>query len=166
MSSCRSWGTSWSSIMAFPGPCPSRCRWRRTPASAASRQPPTRRAWPESMAFKVSSIPWLPRVNSGVARMLPIATTLLAATLAIVPMPVPGYAALTPAFALMAVYHWTIYRPDLLPPIGVFAVGLAQDLLAGAPVGIGALGLLLARPAVLRVRRYFINRTFPLCWTA
>jgi len=80
-------------------------------------------------------------------------------------MPVPGYAALTPAFTLMAVYHWTIYRPDLLPPIGVFAVGLAQDLLAGAPVGIGALVLLLARAAVLRGRRYFINRTFPFVWT-
>ena len=117
------------------------------------------------MALKVSSIPSLPRVNSGVARMLPIATTLLAATIAILPVPVPGYAALTPAFTLMAVYHWTIYRPDLLPPIGVFAVGLTQDLLSGAPVGVGALVLLLARAAVLRARRYFINRTFPFVWT-
>jgi rod shape-determining protein MreD len=117
------------------------------------------------MALKVSSIPSLPRVNSSIARMLPITTTLLAATIAILPVPVPGYAALTPAFTLMAVYHWTIYRPDLLPPIGVFAVGLAQDLLGGAPVGIGALVLLLARAAVLRVRRYFINRTFPFVWT-
>src|ERR1700692_2830608 len=117
------------------------------------------------MALKGSSIPSLARAHSAVARMLPIATTLLAATIAILPVPVPGYAALTPAFTLMAVYHWTIYRPDLLPPIGVFAVGLAQDLLSGAPVGIGALVLLLARAAVLRGRRYFINRTFPFVWT-
>ena len=117
------------------------------------------------MFLKVSSIPSLPRVNSGVARMLPIATTLLAAIIAILPVPVPGYAALTPAFTLMAVYHWTIYRPDLLPPIGVFGVGLAQDLLGGAPVGVGTLVLLLARAAVLRARRYFINRTFPFVWT-
>jgi rod shape-determining protein MreD len=117
------------------------------------------------MALKVSSIPSLPRVNSGTARMLPIATTLLAATIAILPVPVPGYAALTPAFTLMAVYHWTIYRPDLLPPFGIFAIGFAQDLLSGAPVGITALVLLLARAAVLRGRRYFINRTFPFVWT-
>src|SRR5712691_9615957 len=116
------------------------------------------------MALKVSSIPSLPRVNSGVARMLPIATTVLAAIIAILPVRVPGYAALSPAFTLMAVYHWTIYRPDLLPPVGLFAVGLAQDLLAGAPVGVGALVLLLARAAVLRYRRYFINRTFPFVW--
>jgi rod shape-determining protein MreD len=117
------------------------------------------------MALKVSSIPSLPRVNSAAARLLPIATTLLAATIAILPVPVPGYAALTPAFTLMAVYHWTIYRPDLLPPAGVFAIGLAQDLLSGAPVGVGALVLLFARAAVLRGRRYFINRTFPFVWT-
>src|SRR5262249_34217262 len=38
-------------------------------------------------------------------------------------------------------------------------------LLVGAPVGIGALVLLLARAAVLRYRRFFINCTFPFVWT-
>jgi rod shape-determining protein MreD len=117
------------------------------------------------MALRVSSIPSLPRVNSNLARLLPIATTVLAAVMTILPVRVPGYAALTPAFTLMAVYHWTIYRPDLLPPLGLFAVGLAQDLLAGAPVGAGALILLVARAAVLRFRRYFINRTVPFVWS-
>jgi rod shape-determining protein MreD len=116
------------------------------------------------MALKVTTIPSLPRVNGGIARLLPMATTVLAAVVAILPVPVPGYAALTPAFALMTVYHWTIYRPDLLPPVGLFAVGLAQDLLTGAPVGVNALALLLARVAVLRYRRYFINCTFPFVW--
>lgn len=116
------------------------------------------------MVLRVSAIPSLPRVNSGVARMLPIATTVLAAVISILPIELPGYAALTPAFTLMAVYHWTIYRPDLLPPTGVFAVGLAQDLIAGGPAGIGAFVLLLARAGVLRSRRYFINRPFPFVW--
>ena len=116
------------------------------------------------MELKVSSIPSLPRVNSGLARLLPVATTVLAAVIAILPVRVPGYAALVPAFTLMAVYHWTIYRPDLLPPIGIFAIGLAQDVLSGAAIGIGALLLLLARGAVLRYRRLFINCTFPFVW--
>jgi rod shape-determining protein MreD len=116
------------------------------------------------MELKVSSIPSLPRVNGGWARLLPIGTTVVAALLAIVPVRLPGYAALVPAFALMAVYHWTIYRPDLLPPIGLFAIGLSQDLLSGALIGVGAVVLLLARGAVLRYRRHFINRTFPFVW--
>ncbi|HVC54523.1 MAG TPA: rod shape-determining protein MreD [Stellaceae bacterium] len=116
------------------------------------------------MALKVSSIPSLPPVNSGMARMLPIATTVLAAVIAILPVRVPGYATLTPAFTLMAVYHWTIYRPDLLPPLGLFAVGLAEDLLSGSPIGVTALVLLLARAAVLRSRYHFVNRTFAFVW--
>ena len=117
------------------------------------------------MELKVSSIPSLPRVNSGLARMLPIATMVMATVIAILPVRIPGYAALTPAFTLMAVYHWTIYRPDLLPPVGVFAIGLAQDLLAGSAIGVGALLLLLARAGVLRYRRHFVNRTFPFVWS-
>jgi rod shape-determining protein MreD len=105
-----------------------------------------------------------PRVDSAFAPLLPIATTAAAAVLMLLPVRIPGYAALTPAFALMAVYHWTIYRPDLLPPLAVFAIGAGQDLLSGAPLGVGALVLLLARAAVLRNRRHFVNRGFPFIW--
>jgi rod shape-determining protein MreD len=117
------------------------------------------------MALKVFSIPALPRVNNGAARMLPLATTLFAALISVLPIHIPGYAALTPVFTLMAAYHWTIYRPDLLPPLALFAVGLTEDLLAGSPIGINALLLLLTRSSVLGYRRYFVNRTFPFVWT-
>ncbi|MGE0259064.1 MAG: rod shape-determining protein MreD [Alphaproteobacteria bacterium] len=100
----------------------------------------------------------------GLSRLLPTATVVLAAVIGLLPLPIPGYAALTPAFALMAVYHWSVYRPDLLPPIGVFAVGFAQDLVTGATVPASALVLLLARAAVLRYRRHFVGRPFPFAW--
>ena len=116
------------------------------------------------MDLKVPSLLSLPRVDNSLARLLPTATVVIAAIISILPLRIPGYAALTPAFVLMAVYHWSIYRPDLLPPLGLFAVGLAQDLVAGTTVGAGALVLLLARAAVLRYRRNFINRTFPFVW--
>jgi len=116
------------------------------------------------MALKVTSLPSLPRVNNSIARLWPLLTTLVMATLTIVPVRIPGYAALTPALTLMAVYQWTIYRPDLLPPWGLFVIGLCEDLLSGAPVGLGALVLLVARTAVFRARRQFINRTFPFIW--
>jgi rod shape-determining protein MreD len=116
------------------------------------------------VAPKLSLLPSAPPATRGLARFLPIATIVVAAVLALLPLPVPGYAALTPAFALMAVYHWSVYRPDLLPPGGVFAVGFAQDLVAGATIPAGALILLLARAAVLRVRRHFVGRPFPFVW--
>lgn len=117
------------------------------------------------MALKVYGMAALPRVNNGTARLLPILTVVAAALATILPVRVPGYAAMTPAFTLMAVYHWTIYRPDLLPVLALFAVGLGEDLLTGAPVGVGALVLLLARVAVLQYRRYFVDRAFPFVWS-
>lgn len=97
-------------------------------------------------------------------RLLPIATTLLAVLLSIEPLHITGYAALTPAFTLMAVYHWTIYRPDLLPPLALFAIGLVQDLLSGGPPGITPLLLLLGRQLLLRGRQHLMNRPFPFVW--
>ena len=117
------------------------------------------------MALKVFTIPALPRVNNGAARLLPAVTTLLAAVISVLPLQIPGYAALTPVFTLMAAYHWTIYRPDLLPPVALFGIGLTEDLLAGSPIGVNALLLLLTRVAVLSYRRYFVNRNFPFVWT-
>ena len=105
-----------------------------------------------------------PRQDSPVAPLLPVATTLLAIMISIQPVAIPGYAALTPAFTLMTVYHWTIYRPNLLPPTGLFVIGLVQDLLAGATPGVTSLILLLSRASLLPQRRHFIGRPFPFVW--
>lgn len=107
----------------------------------------------------------LRRADNAIGRLLPVATLCCAALLSILPVHIPGYVALVPAFTLMATYHWTVYRPDLLPVTAVFAVGLAEDLLAGAPLGVTPLVLLLARAAVLRRRRYFVGRPFPFVWS-
>ncbi len=116
------------------------------------------------MALNISSLPSLPRANRGLARFLPIVTVVFASIIGVLPLPVPDYAALTPAFALMAVYHWSVYRPDLLPPSFLFAIGVAQDLVTGATIPASALMLLLARAGVLRYRRYLVGRPFPFAW--
>jgi rod shape-determining protein MreD len=116
------------------------------------------------MPPKLSGLSFSRRAGGPIGRFLPVATVALAALIGLLPLPVPGYAALTPAFALMAVYHWSVYRPDLLPPSALFAIGMAQDLVGGATLPASALMLLLARAAVLRVRRYFIGQSFPFVW--
>jgi rod shape-determining protein MreD len=97
-------------------------------------------------------------------KVLPIATTVLAALLSIEPLHLDGYAALTPAFTLMATYHWTIYRPDLLPAPLLFLIGMTQDLLSGGLLGATAVTLLLARAIVVPHRHHFVDRPFPLIW--
>jgi rod shape-determining protein MreD len=107
----------------------------------------------------------LSRENGHPARFVPFLMTLLFAIFSIVPLNLPGFAVVTPAFTLMAVFHWTVYRPDLMPLSAVFAVGLLLDLLNGTPyVGLSALSFLLARTAVMGQRQFFVNRTFPVVW--
>jgi rod shape-determining protein MreD len=96
--------------------------------------------------------------------VLPIATTVLAALLSIEPVHLDRYAALTPGFTLMAAYHWTIYRPDLLPALALFLIGTIQDLLSSGLPGETAVTLLLARAIVLPHRNYFGDRRFPFIW--
>jgi rod shape-determining protein MreD len=116
------------------------------------------------MAYKIANAPVAPQLDSLVSRLLPVATTAAAAILSIQPVHIPVYAALAPAFMLMAVYHWAIYRPDLLPASAVFLIGVGHDLLAGGSPGVTAVVLLLARALVVRYRRWFPDRAFPFVW--
>ena len=96
--------------------------------------------------------------------VLPIVTMIVAALLSIEPLHLDGYAGLTPAFTLMATYHWTIYRPDLLPAPLLFLIGTIQDLLSGGLPGVTAVTLLVARAIIVPNRHYFIDRRFPFIW--
>ena len=107
----------------------------------------------------------LSRDTGYVTRIVPFVMTLIFALVSVVPLNLPGFSVVSPAFAMMAVFHWTVYRPDLLPPSAVFASGLFLDLLNGTPyVGLSALIFLLARTAVMGQRQFFVNRTFPVLW--
>jgi rod shape-determining protein MreD len=96
--------------------------------------------------------------------LVPVATTALAALLSIEPLHIGGSAALTPGFTLMATYHWTIYRPELLQALILFLIGMIQDLLSGAPPGVTAVTLLLARAIILSCRHHFVDRQFLFRW--
>jgi rod shape-determining protein MreD len=114
------------------------------------------RAEPPSSVFK--------SVDHTLASLWPPTTVVLAMLLSVQPMHIRGYTALAPAFTLMTVYHWTIYRPDLLPVWALFAIGTFQDLLSGGPPGATALLLLLAHRILLHCRQHFANRAYPFVW--
>jgi rod shape-determining protein MreD len=106
----------------------------------------------------------IPRAE-GVGIVLPAVTTVLLALIGVVPLHIPGYAAVVPAFTLMGVFHWTLYRPDLLPPTVIFLIGLFLDLLTGAHFpGVSPFVLLLGHAIVEHNRKLFVGRPFPFVW--
>lgn len=74
---------------------------------------------------------------------VPLLTVLAAVALDLLPLPDASPAAVAPAFAVAAVYYWSLHRPDLMGPIPVACAGLVQDLVAGTPLGLTSLMLLL-----------------------
>ena len=51
---------------------------------------------------------------------------------------------LMPAWPLMVVFLWSGMRPRFMHPVVVFFIGLIQDLLTGAPMGLWALSFMTA----------------------
>ena len=99
-------------------------------------------------------------------RARPTSLTALIAAFAVVPLPIPEYAVLAPNFALMAVFYWTVHRPDLFPAWGVFLIGLLADSLSGAPLGLNALVLLLVHFTLVAQHKVFRGKAFWLIWLA
>ena len=97
-------------------------------------------------------------------QLTPFALTLILVVLSVVPTHLPGYARVAPMLALMAVYHWTVYRPDLLPAFAVFGLGLLQDSLSGMPMGVNVLVFLTVHGVVLLQRRFFTGKSFVIQW--
>ena len=106
----------------------------------------------------------LHRLDLEIRGLTPLALTLALALLSVVPLRIPSLAPVTPALTLMAIYFWSIYRPDRLPLVATFLVGLIQDALSGAPLGLTALVLLLAQGVVLSQRRFFHGQAFLFEW--
>jgi len=104
------------------------------------------------------------RLDLIVRGVTPFFLTLVLVILGQVPLHIPGFAEVAPLLPLMAVYHWTIYRPDLLPAIAVFIAGLLQDALSGMPFGINAAVFVIVHMAVVSQQVFFTGRSFLIIW--
>ena len=104
------------------------------------------------------------RIDLGARNVTPFLISVVLVLMSVLPVPVPGFTAIVPAFALMSLYHWAIYRPNLMPFSAVFAIGLLHDLLTGAPVGLFTLVFLTVYGVALTQRRFITGKSFLIYW--
>jgi rod shape-determining protein MreD len=95
---------------------------------------------------------------------IPFAVALFCVMFTMLPWGLSLGVVIAPSFALMAVYYWGLYRPDLMPPFAVFLVGLFQDLLSGGPLGLWSLVFLAVYGVVVSQRLFFIGKAFLAIW--
>lgn len=97
-------------------------------------------------------------------RLVPFLTTLLFLLAGSVAWPLPHFGAIAPALGLIAIFFWTVHRPDLLSLPVVFLVGLLNDVINYLPLGLTAFVFVAARQIVLRQRRLFLGQSFVVFW--
>jgi len=97
-------------------------------------------------------------------QLTPSILTLALVILNAVPLHLPELSRIAPLLPLMAIYHWAIFRPRLLPASVVFLTGVLQDVLGGTPVGVNALVFLAVYGAVLSQKRFLTGKSFAILW--
>jgi rod shape-determining protein MreD len=104
------------------------------------------------------------RLDAASRDVSPVGLTIVLLIVGLVPLQLPGLAQMAPQLPLMAVYHWSVYVPRLMPAWGVFAIGALQDLLTGGPLGVQALVLLAVLGVVRQQHRFFAGKSFAVLW--
>ena len=99
-----------------------------------------------------------------VRKLTPFLLSLVLVILNLVPLHLPGYAAISPNFALMSIYYWALHRPSLLPSGAVFIVGLLQDFMSGGPIGQNAGILVVVYIIAVSQVRFFYGKSFFIVW--
>ncbi|HEX2113923.1 MAG TPA: rod shape-determining protein MreD [Alphaproteobacteria bacterium] len=108
----------------------------------------------------------LQRIDISVRQSVPVALTLLLTVFSVVPVRLPAASVLAPDIVLIAVFYWTVHRPDLMRLWTVFVIGLLGDVLSGAPLGVHPLVLVLVHTAIITQHKIFRGAPFGVVWWA
>lgn len=104
------------------------------------------------------------RLDRVARNLLPVTICVVLVILSVVPVYLPGYGEVAANLVLMAVFYWSVHRPELVSPASVFGVGLLQDVLSGMAPGMNALVLVLVRATVVTQGRVFRGKSFLVLW--
>lgn len=107
---------------------------------------------------------WLDQLDAQLRMLLPLATGMLAVLFDVLPVHGTGLESVASFTTLGVVYFWSLYRPELFSITATFATGLIHDALAGLPIGVTSLVLLLVRNLLVTQQRFFLARSFPVIW--
>jgi len=103
-------------------------------------------------------------VENGFRLLVPLALLAFLFLLSIVSLPFPVVHAIKPAWILMVIYYWSIFRPTLMPPSLCFFTGLLLDLVSGLPLGVYAIIFTLVQWIVRDQRRFLMGQAYFTIW--
>ncbi|MEM0943056.1 MAG: rod shape-determining protein MreD [Pseudomonadota bacterium] len=108
---------------------------------------------------------WEQRSIFRLVRMVLLASLgLMAVFIEAAPLGLTPDALPSPDLLFCVIAYWALRRPGSTPMLLVFALGLCRDFLTDAPVGAGALSLVLAAEGLKQVRGWVALQPLPLEW--
>ena len=104
------------------------------------------------------------RLDMAARQVVPVSITLILLFIGMTPLHAPGFFQVMPGFALMAIFYWGMYRPELMPQSIIFLLGVLQDVFLGTPLGLHSLIYLGVHGAVTFQRGFFYDKSFFVIW--
>ena len=104
------------------------------------------------------------RSSMGIYAVVPFLMALLTSVLSNLSFGLSNLPDAAPFLTLIVVFFWTARRPEALPPLVVFLIGIWHDSLAGTPIGMSSFILLGARIAVTEQNIFIFAQSFILGW--
>jgi len=104
------------------------------------------------------------QINQILRGSIPFWLSLLLVFISVIPFRLPGFDMVTPSLLSISVFYWSLHRPYLLPPIVVFALGVIQDIISGAPFGMSSLAMLMIYVIASSQRQVFVGKPFIQMW--
>ncbi|OSM02192.1 rod shape-determining protein MreD [Magnetofaba australis] len=77
-------------------------------------------------------------ILASLSRWIPALTLILAVAIQELALPWRAWSVFRPDLALLCLFYWRLYRPDLCGPLLAFLIGLLIDMVSGAPLGLNA----------------------------
>lgn len=108
----------------------------------------------------------LQKVGAWLRPLVPVTATFFFILLSALTLPFPYIGSIAPMLGLSAIYYWAIYRPDLLRPFMVFALGVFNDMVHFLPMGLSALLFIGIYQIAFAQRRYFAKQSFLVLWSS
>lgn len=104
--------------------------------------------------------------HSGLLRLVPALLTLLVILVTASPVKWVGMGDVAPALLFVSVFYWCVYLPASMPYLFLFFAGLLQDSLAGTPLGMTSLLLVLFAYLIESQRGLMGRAVFGTVWGA
>ena len=95
---------------------------------------------------------------------IPFVLSIVLIFFAVLPYGIPKSSLAAPILALISVYYWSVFRPDLMPASAAFVIGLLVDILSAGPPGLNALVFILVHWAAAGQRRALAGKSFAVGW--